>query len=94
MSEHTIPEYPEPKAILATVDEARGLLFGKGIGRNAFYDAIKRGEIPSVRIGRRIFVPMVAAKQKLGGTTTPLPEDRLGIGGPRAAAGAFVEVSR
>jgi hypothetical protein len=67
MSEHTIPEHPEPKAILATVKEARALLFGKRLGRNAFYDAIKRGEVPSVRIGRRIFVPMVAAKQKLGG---------------------------
>jgi len=68
MSELAIPDYPEPKAILATVEEARGLLFGKRLGRNAFYDAIKRGEVPSVRIGRRIFVPIVAAKQKLGGT--------------------------
>jgi hypothetical protein len=67
MSELAIPEYPEPAAIFATVEEARGLLFGERLGRNAFYDAIKRGEVPSVRIGRRIFVPMVAAKQKLGG---------------------------
>jgi hypothetical protein len=67
MNEPAIPEYPEPSAILATVEEARELLFGKRLGRNAFYDAIKRGEVPSVRIGRRIFVPMVAAKQKLGG---------------------------
>jgi hypothetical protein len=67
MIEPAIPEYSEPKAILATVEEARVLLFGKRLGRNAFYDAIKRGEVPSVRIGRRIFVPMVAAKQKFGG---------------------------
>jgi hypothetical protein len=69
MNEPTMPEYPEPKAILATVEEARELLFGKRLGRNAFYDAIKRGEVPSVRISRRIFVPMVAAKQKLGAGT-------------------------
>jgi hypothetical protein len=67
MSEPVIPEYPEPETILATVEEARRLLFGKRLGRNAFYDAIKRGEVPSIRIGHRIFVPMVAAKQKLGG---------------------------
>ena len=67
MNEPAIPEYPEPKAPLATVEEARGLLFGKRLGRNAFYDAIRRGEVPSVKIGRRIFVPIVAAKQKLCG---------------------------
>jgi hypothetical protein len=67
MNEPAMTGYPVPEAILATVKEARALLFGKRLGRNAFYDAIKRGEIPSVRIGRRIFVPMVAAKRKLGG---------------------------
>ena len=71
MSEPAIPEYPEPEAILATVEEARRLLFGKRLGRNAFYDAIKRGEGPNIRIGRRIFVPMVAARQKLGGALCP-----------------------
>jgi hypothetical protein len=67
MNEPTTIAHPEPETILATVEEARRLLFGKRLGRNAFYDAIKRGEVPSVRIGRRIFVPMVAAKQKLVG---------------------------
>lgn len=40
-----------------TVGEAAAYL---RIGRNAAYEAIKRGEIPSLRIGRRIVVPRVA----------------------------------
>jgi excisionase family DNA binding protein len=28
-----------------------------GLSRNAAYEAVKRGEIPAVRIGRRLFVP-------------------------------------
>ena len=35
------------------------------IGRNAAYDAIKRGEIPSIRIGKRILVSCVAFDQFL-----------------------------
>ena len=31
-----------------------------GIGRNLCYDRIKMGEIPAIRIGRRILVPRSA----------------------------------
>jgi excisionase family DNA binding protein len=37
-----------------TVEEAAKAL---GIGRAAAYDAVKRGEIPAIRIGRRVVVP-------------------------------------
>jgi len=67
MNDPTIPAASKSEAILATPTEARRLLFGNRLGRNAFYDALKRGEIPSIRIGRLIFVPMVAAKLKLAG---------------------------
>ena len=36
-----------------------------GIGRNSAYSAIKSGEIPSVRIGRRIAVPTAAIRKML-----------------------------
>ena len=39
--------------LTASVDEAAVAL---GIGRNQAYDAIKRGEIPNMRIGGRIIV--------------------------------------
>jgi excisionase family DNA binding protein len=39
-----------------TVDEARAAI-GDKVSRNGFYEAIARGEIPSVRVGRRILIP-------------------------------------
>jgi excisionase family DNA binding protein len=38
-----------------------------GISRNAAYEAAKRGEIPSIRIGRRVVVPAAALEKKLRG---------------------------
>lgn len=45
-----------------TVDEAAALF---GIGRNSAYEAVRRGEIPSIRIGKRIVVPKAALDQLL-----------------------------
>jgi excisionase family DNA binding protein len=35
------------------------------IGRSATYEALRRGEIPSVRIGRRILIPRAALEDML-----------------------------
>ena len=40
-----------------TVEEVQK---GLGLSRNGVYEAIRRGEIPSVRIGRRIIIPRAA----------------------------------
>lgn len=45
-----------------TVPEAALLL---GIGRDAAYRAVGRGEIPSLRVGRRILVPRAALERLL-----------------------------
>ncbi len=37
-----------------------------GLGRNASYDAAKRGDIPTIKIGKRIMVPVVPLAEKLG----------------------------
>ncbi len=50
-----------PSGVMA-VQEAASFL---GIGRNTAYEAIRRGEIPSVRIGRRILVPKMALQRLL-----------------------------
>lgn len=34
-----------------------------GVGRSAAYEAVKRGEIPSVRIGTRVFIPNAALRR-------------------------------
>jgi excisionase family DNA binding protein len=45
-----------------TVPEAARWL---GIGRNAAYEAARRGEIPTIRIGHLLRVPVIALQRKL-----------------------------
>lgn len=47
-----------------TILEAANAL---GIGRNAAYEAARRGEIPTIRIGKRLLVPLVALERMLLG---------------------------
>jgi excisionase family DNA binding protein len=47
-----------------TVGEAAKAL---GICRNKGYEAARRGEIPTIRIGKRILVPLAALERKLQG---------------------------
>ena len=47
-----------------TIPETAKIL---GIGLNQAYEAAKRGEIPTIRIGKRILVPHEALEQKLRG---------------------------
>jgi excisionase family DNA binding protein len=47
-----------------TILEAANAL---GIGRNAAYEAARRGEIPTIRIGKRLLVPLVALERLLQG---------------------------
>ncbi len=46
-----------------TVEEAARLL---GIGRTSAYLAVRRGDLPVLRIGRRYVVPRVALERMLG----------------------------
>jgi excisionase family DNA binding protein len=53
--------------ITLTVEEVASLL---GLGRTAAYEAARRGEIPSRRLGRRVIVPVPALLEWLGATPT------------------------
>ena len=63
-----------------SVEEAAKVI---GLGRNAAYEAIRRKEIPSLRIGGRILVPRLKLEEMFGGCGTPgaesahSPNDRL-----------------
>ncbi|RIK03785.1 MAG: hypothetical protein DCC49_13815 [Acidobacteria bacterium] len=46
-----------------TVEEAASLL---GLGRSAAYEAARRGQFPTRRLGRRLFVPVPALLEWLG----------------------------
>jgi excisionase family DNA binding protein len=45
-----------------TVEEAR---FRLGLGRSSIYEALRRGDIPYIRIGRRILIPRASLEQLL-----------------------------
>ena len=49
-----------------TIPEAAEVL---GIGRSAAYEAAKTGQIPVIRIGRRLVVPRAALKRMLEGAS-------------------------
>lgn len=47
-----------------SVTDAGKLFYG--LGRNAAYNAAKAGEIPTIKIGGRIMVPVIPLAEKLG----------------------------
>jgi excisionase family DNA binding protein len=50
--------------LTVSVEEAGRIL---GCSRNSAYEAVKRGEIPVVRIGKRLLVPKSALERMLNG---------------------------
>jgi len=54
-----------------TIGEAATLL---RIGRNSAYEAARRGEIPTIRLGRRLLVPLAALERLLERAGAPPPE--------------------
>lgn len=51
-----------------SVPEAAELL---GLGRSAGYAAAKTGQLPTIKVGRRLLVPFVKLDELLGGTGNP-----------------------
>jgi excisionase family DNA binding protein len=49
-----------------TVPEAAKML---GISRSSAYECVKRGELPSIALGRRIVITRIALEQLLGTPT-------------------------
>ncbi len=63
--------------LTVTVPEAGQLL---GIGRDAAYAAAERGELPCLRLGRRLAVPVPRLLGLLGATSVQGPHDPTGVG--------------
>ena len=58
----------KPSAATMTVEEAGHLL---GIGRGLAYEAARRGELPVIRLGRRLLVPRAALLRLLEAGEAP-----------------------
>lgn len=67
MATETHPDGSSLERRTLTVEEAGRML---GIGRGASYAAAQRGEIPTIRIGRRLLVPVDRLERLLAGETT------------------------
>jgi excisionase family DNA binding protein len=65
-SESTTERGTPGAPLTLTVEETAEAL---GIGRTSAYEAIRRGEIPSLRFGRRVVVPRAALLRLLGEET-------------------------
>ena len=52
----------EDRRLTLTIDETAKLL---GIGRQLAYDRVKTGEIPVIKVGRRLLVPKKALEKLL-----------------------------
>ena len=60
------------RLVLTVADAARLL----GISRGLAYEAVRVGQIPSVRIGRRILIPRRALEEQLGLESGPAATKR------------------
>ncbi len=58
----TLPVWPDTGRLL-------------GLSRAATYDAVARGEIPALRVGRRLLVPTAALRRMLSLDNGPVEED-------------------
>jgi excisionase family DNA binding protein len=54
--------YPKGNESAYTIEEMAAVL---RMGRNTAYNVIKRGQVPSIRLGRRILIPRRAVDQLL-----------------------------
>ena len=59
-----LPPFPNPRAVpTLRVEVAGGYL---GLGRSQAYAAARRGDIPTIRVGRRLLVPTALLAHKFG----------------------------
>ena len=64
----------ENQRMTVTVEEAATIL---GVGRHKAYEAARSGEIPTIRIGKRILVPVASLERLLAVGAQPLGANDL-----------------
>lgn len=56
-------QIPDPQ-VRPTITVEEGMPF-YGLSRSAMFKAVARGDIPSIRVGRRILLPTAAVRRQL-----------------------------
>ncbi len=64
----------EPRIVLTVAEAARVL----GVGRNQVYAAVRRGELPSLQVGRRLLISRTALEELVDLQAGPCPAQREG----------------
>lgn len=54
------------KRLCVTVPEAAAML---GVSRNFGYELVKQGQLPAIRLGKRILIPRIALEKRLAEAT-------------------------
>ena len=62
-SQGNIPTEADHEQYVTTIPKAGKKYFG--VGRSAAYEAARRNEIPTIRIGRKLLVPIAVLERKL-----------------------------
>lgn len=73
---------------LLTVDELLQAVPRWPHGRSGTYEAMRRGDLPSVRIGRRLFIPTAPLRQMLGLGDVPASSTSTRNEAPASTGGA------
>lgn len=76
---------PAIRRRVASVTEAAAML---GISRSHAYELVARGELPSVRLGRRLLVPLTAIEKILWGSSGASKGDQSASSSARASVSA------
>lgn len=66
-----MPSEHNDEQLTISVPEAGRML---GIGRNQAYKAARNGDIPAIRVGRRLLVPKEALERMLAGAGERAPD--------------------
>ena len=66
-----------PETLTLTVLQTAKLL---RLSKNGVYEAVARGQVPSIRIGRRVLIPRLALERMLEAAGTPVGTNKLSAG--------------
>lgn len=72
----------DTRIVLTVLEAARAL----GVGRNQAYAAVRRGDLPALRVGRRLLIPRAALERLVDPGAGSSPPQRVGGEAPNVCS--------